>query len=89
MLSVIALLSVLLELAFPLALLGPRWRNVMLLGGVGFHTAIFATLNINFMSYVLCYGLFVNWAKLLDAGRACFRQAGFNRRGAPGAVPRR
>ena len=58
----LATVSLLWELLFPLALLGGRWERLLLLLGAGFHAGIELTLRINFLSYVVCYGIFVDWA---------------------------
>lgn len=55
--------SLLWELLFPLALLGPRVRAVFLLTGAAFHLGIALTLRINFTSYLVCYAAFINWSK--------------------------
>lgn len=58
--------SLVWELLFGLALLGGRWQRTLLLVGVAFHAGIELTMRINFLSYVVCYGIFVDWGRWAD-----------------------
>lgn len=62
----LATFALLWELLFPLALLGKNWQRAMLVLGAGFHAGIELTLRINFLSYVVCYAIFFDWAKWLE-----------------------
>ncbi len=64
LLRILAGLSMLWELLFPLALLGDRPRNVLLWLGASFHFGIGVMLRINFVSYLVCYTLFIDWNAL-------------------------
>lgn len=59
-----AIFAVLLELAFPLALLGRRPLAVLLGLAALFHLGVEATMQISFVSYGVVYLLFVDWAAL-------------------------
>jgi uncharacterized membrane protein YphA (DoxX/SURF4 family) len=54
----------LLELAFPLALLGRRWMSVLLVLGAAFHLVVYLLMRIDFMAYLVSYCLFIDWSWL-------------------------
>jgi hypothetical protein len=76
--------TVAFELAFPLAVFVPRTRRFFLIGGIVFHLATYATMNVVFLQHIVLYAAFVDFERL--AGRLRRRVA---EDPAPGPVPRR
>jgi uncharacterized membrane protein YphA (DoxX/SURF4 family) len=57
-------LVLLLELSFPLALVGRRLRALYLGSAAAFHLGVYWLLRIDFMAYLVSYTLFVDWRSL-------------------------
>jgi hypothetical protein len=66
----LSIFSLLLELLFPLALLGRRPLAVLLGLAALFHLGIEATLRISFLPYLIVYALFIDWYGLAHGIRA-------------------
>lgn len=60
----VAILTVLFETTFPLALLGRPFLSLYLVAGLLFHLGVESTMRINFNAYLVCYLLFINWVGL-------------------------
>ena len=60
----LSVFSLLLELAFPLALLGRRPLFVLLGLASLFHLGIKATMQISFLPYLVVYLMFVDWGRI-------------------------
>jgi hypothetical protein len=55
-----------LELAFPWLVLSTRGRWIACLGGLTFHVFSAQLLGIRFMPLWLCYGILIDWPRVLD-----------------------
>jgi hypothetical protein len=60
-LPVVMALVLLWEFLFPLAVFFPRWRWLLLVGGVVFHLSTLFFMNIFFPHQLALYPIFVNW----------------------------
>jgi hypothetical protein len=60
----LSIFALLLELAFPLALLGRRSTFALLGTALLLHVGIWATMRISFLSYLAVYALFVDWYRV-------------------------
>ncbi|HET9333858.1 MAG TPA: HTTM domain-containing protein [Gemmatimonadota bacterium] len=65
----VSIATILYELAFPLVLLAPRARPVVLGLGVLFHLGIYLTLNVAFFEHVFLYATFIDFERLADRAR--------------------
>jgi hypothetical protein len=53
----------LFEISFPIVLVCKKSRKWYFSLGILFHISIFLVMRLNFISYVVCYFLFVNWSE--------------------------
>lgn len=66
---------ILLELGFIVAVIYPRLRKIVALGGLGFHVSVIVFMAIVFKSLMWCYVTFIDWAKWGQRlGKFLFRQ---------------
>jgi hypothetical protein len=61
---VLSIATIAFEVSFPLALLGPRLRTLYFLAGSVFHLAILIIMRLNFLSFMVCYSVFVDWRRI-------------------------
>ena len=61
----VALLTVLWELAFPLAIFSKVARRIILPFGIIFHVATIFFMNISFPYHLVAYAVFVDWPRLV------------------------
>jgi hypothetical protein len=57
----LSIATLVLELAFPLALFVPRSRPVLLMSTVVFHVGMYLTMNIGFFQHVVLLAVFVDF----------------------------
>jgi hypothetical protein len=71
----LAVLTVLFEVGFIVAVLFRKWRPLLVLGGLGFHLGIAYWMRIVFWNLIACYTLFVPWGRFAEwVGRHLFNQ---------------